>query len=162
MLAWLHRLVFDRNEKFYIKHIQNPKVALGNVTSDGTLANMTAFLVAREKAFPPDRDFPGLGISGMGPALKHYGYERGVILVSARGHYSIKKTANILGIGEENVLIIPVDEKNRINIDKLRRKISSLARPGVDRTKIMAIVGIAGNTETGNVDDLHELGKIDP
>jgi putative pyridoxal-dependent aspartate 1-decarboxylase len=160
LLAWLHRLVFDRNEKFYIKHIQNPKVALGNVTSDGTLANMTAFLVAREKAFPPDRDFPGLRISGMGPALKHYGYERGVILVSARGHYSIKKTANILGIGEENVLIIPVDEKNRINIDKLRRKISSLARPGVDRTKIMAIVGIAGNTETGNVDDLHELGKI--
>jgi putative pyridoxal-dependent aspartate 1-decarboxylase len=160
LLAWLHRLVFDRNEKFYIKHIQNPKVALGNVTSDGTLANMTAFLVAREKAFPPDRDFPGLRISGMGPALKHYGYERGVILVSARGHYSIKKTANMLGIGEENVLIIPVDEKNRINIDKLRRKISSLARPGVDRTKIMAIVGIAGNTETGNVDDLHELGKI--
>ncbi len=160
LLAWLHRLVFDRNEKFYIKHIQNPKVALGNVTSDGTLANMTAFLVAREKAFPPDRDFPGLRISGMGPALKHYGYERCVILVSARGHYSIKKTANMLGIGEENVLIIPVDEKNRIDIDKLRRKISSLARPGADRTKIMAIVGIAGNTETGNVDDLHELGKI--
>ncbi|HIJ20475.1 MAG TPA: glutamate decarboxylase, partial [Deltaproteobacteria bacterium] len=99
LLAWLHRLVFDRDEKFYTRHIQNPKVALGNVTSDGTLANMTAFLVAREKAFPPDKDFPGLRISGMGPALKHYGYERGVILVSTRGHYSIKKTANLLGIG---------------------------------------------------------------
>ena len=160
LLAWLHRLVFDRDEKFYTRHIQNPKVALGNVTSDGTLANMTAFLVAREKAFPPDKDFPGLRIAGMGPALKHYGYERGVILVSTRGHYSIKKTANLLGIGEENVLNIPVDEKNRIDVDKLRRKIRALTRPGAEKTKIIAIVGIAGTTETGNVDDLRELGKI--
>ena len=160
LLAWLHRLIFDKDEKFYARHIQNPKVALGNVTSDGTLANMTAFLVAREKAFPPDKDFPGLRVSGMGPALKHYGYERGVIIVSTRGHYSIKKTANLLGIGEENVLNIPVDEKNRIDIDKLLRKIRSLERPGAEKTKIIAIVGIAGTTETGNVDDLQNLGKI--
>ncbi len=160
LLAWLHRLVFDRDEKFYARHIQNPKVALGNVTSDGTLANMTAFLVAREKAFPPDKDFPGVRVAGMGPALKHYGYERGVILVSTRGHYSIKKTANLLGLGEENVLNIPVDENNRIDIDKLTRKIRSLSRPDAERTKIIAIVGIAGTTETGNVDDLQKLGKI--
>ncbi len=160
LLAWLHRLVFDRDEKFYSRHIQNPRVALGNVTSDGTLANMTAFLVAREKAFPPDRDFPGLRAAGMGPALKHYGYERGVILVSTRGHYSIKKTAGLLGIGEENVLTIPVVEQNRIDVDKLSRKIRNLERPGAERTKIIAIVGIAGTTETGNVDDLQSLGRI--
>ena len=80
--------------------------------------------------------------------------------MSTRGHYSIKKTANLLGLGEENVLNIPVDENNRVDIDKLTRKIRSLSRPDAERTKIIAIVGIAGTTETGNVDDLQKLGKI--
>jgi glutamate decarboxylase len=48
LVAWLHRLVFNRTDRFYEKNIQNPRIALGNVTTDGTLANMTALLVARE------------------------------------------------------------------------------------------------------------------
>ena len=160
-MAWLHRLVFDRTDRFYEKNIQNHRIALGNVTSDGSLANVTALMVAREKAFPPEAHFPGLRMAGMHRALQHYGYERGVVMVSTRGHYSIKKAANLLGLGEENVITIPVDEKNRINIRKLRRKIDSFEEPGEkSRTKIIAIVGIAGTTETGNVDDLDALGKI--
>jgi glutamate/tyrosine decarboxylase-like PLP-dependent enzyme len=42
LVAWFHRLVFSRSEGFYQKHIQNPRVALGNITSDGTLSNLTA------------------------------------------------------------------------------------------------------------------------
>jgi putative pyridoxal-dependent aspartate 1-decarboxylase len=161
LVAWLHRLVFNRTNRFYEKNIQNPRIALGNVTTDGTLANMTALLVAREKAFPPDGKFPGLRMMGMDRALRHYGYDRGVIIVSERGHYSIKKSANLLGIGEQNVLNIGVDENNRMDIKKLRRKISSLQRGKVrNRTKIIAIVGIAGTTETGSVDNLQKIGEI--
>jgi putative pyridoxal-dependent aspartate 1-decarboxylase len=161
LVAWLHRLVFKRDARFYAKHVQNPRVALGNVTSDGTLANMAGLLVAREKAFPPDGDFQGLRVSGVDRALRHYGYTRGVVIVSARGHYSIKKTANLLGLGEENVLTIPVDDRNRIDINRLRSRVKSL-REGRDgeRTKIIAIVGIAGTTETGNIDPLQELEGI--
>jgi len=161
LMAWLHRLIFGMTEKFYTKNIQNPRVALGNVTSDGTLANMTALLVAREKAFPPEADFPGLRVAGMDRALRHYGYTRGVIIVSTRGHYSIKKAASLLGIGEENVLNIPVDEDNRIDLNKLSRRLKALKEHrGKERVKVIALVGIAGTTETGNVDDLHELGKV--
>jgi len=161
LVAWLHRLVFNRTNKFYEKNIQNPRIALGNVTADGTLANMTALLVAREKAFPPDGKFPGSRMMGMDRALRHYGYDRGVIIVSERGHYSIKKAANILGIGEHNVLNIGVDDNNRIDIKKLRRKINSLQRGKVgNRTKIIAIMGIAGTTETGSVDNLQKIGEI--
>jgi len=85
LVAWLHRLVFNRSDRYYERNIQNPRVALGNVTSAGTLANLTALMVAREKAFPPEGDFPGLRVSGVDGALRHYGYDRGVILVSARG-----------------------------------------------------------------------------
>lgn len=160
LVAWFHRLIFDRGEKFYQKHIQNPRVALGNVTSDGTIANLTALMVAREKAFPPDGDFPGIRAAGVERALRHYGYGRGVVMVSTRGHYSIKKAVNMLGMGEENVLNIAVDHYNRMDVKRLRRKIESLrGKKGKERTKIVAIVGIAGTTETGNVDNLQELGE---
>ncbi|MBW2709111.1 MAG: aminotransferase class V-fold PLP-dependent enzyme [Deltaproteobacteria bacterium] len=161
LVAWLHRLVFDRTDRFYEKNIQNHRIALGNVTSDGSLANLTALLVAREKAFPPEANFSGPRTAGMHRALQHYGYDRGVVMVSTRGHYSIKKAANLLGLGEENVITIPVDEKNRININRLRHKIDSFEEAGnKSKTKIIAIVGIAGTTETGNVDDLEALNQI--
>jgi len=160
LIAWFHRLIFNRTESFYKKNIQNHRIALGNITSDGTVANLTALMVAREKAFPPEDDFTGIRMAGVDRALRYYGYARGVILVSTRGHYSIKKAANMLGIGEENVLNIPVDDNNRIDLKRLHRKIKFLrGKKGKEKTKIIAIVGIAGTTETGNVDNLHELGK---
>jgi glutamate decarboxylase len=160
-VAWLHRLVFNRDTEFYRKNIQHPNISLGNITADGTIANLTALLVAREKAFPPDKSFPGARMVGMEGALRHYGYSRAVILVSNRGHYSIRKSASLLGIGEKNVLNIPVDENNRINIDRLQHRIKRLMkRKGNDRIKIISIVGIAGTTETGNIDPLDELATI--
>lgn len=159
-VAWLHRLVFNRKPQFYERHIQNPRVALGNVTTDGTIANLTALLVAREKAFPPDGKFPGARFAGMEAALRYYGYKRAVILVSARGHYSIKKSANILGIGEENVISIPVDDYQRIDIKKLEKRALEFAERTRDKCKIVAIIGIAGTTETGNIDELEKIREI--
>jgi glutamate decarboxylase len=161
LIAWMHRLVYGRTDRFYERNIQNPRIALGNVTSDGTLANLTALQVAREKAFPPDGNFPGARAAGMGDALRYYGYRRGVIIVSARGHYSIKKAANLLGIGEENVLTVPVDEHNRMDLRRLHRRIQSLGEAkGSERARVIALVGIAGTTETGNVDPLDEIGQV--
>lgn len=161
LVAWLHNLIFNKKSIFYEKNIHNPKVSLGNVTSGGTLSNVTALMVARERAFPPDGDFPGLRVAGAEKALQYYGYDRGVVLVSTRGHYSITKAANILGIGESNVINIPVDTNNRINIKQLLRRIKSFhGNRKNERTKIISIVGIAGTTETGNVDDLETLSKI--
>ena len=143
-------MIFNKNDKYYEKNIQNHRVALGNVTSDGTLANLTALLVAREKAFPPEGDFPGLRAAGVDRAMRPYGYSRGVVLVSKRAHYSITKAANLLGIGEENVISIPVDSGNRMDVEKLRRRVRSLQSdkaPG--KTKIISIIGVAGTTETG-------------
>ena len=158
LVAWFHRLVYNAPDKFYKRHMQNPKVALGNITSDGTLANLTALLVAREKAFPPDGEFQGVRISGINHALEHYGYKRAVIIVSTRGHYSIKKAANLLGLGEENVINIPVDRFNKINIRRMEKRIQDLQKE--EKTKIISIVGIAGTTETGNIDNLYKLALI--
>ncbi len=158
LMAWFHRLIFNRSAAFYERNVQNPRVALGNATSDGTISNLTAFMVAREKAFPPDGKFPGVRTAGMQRSLRHYGYSRGVILVSSRGHYSIQKAANLLGLGEENVLAIPADGNHRIDIRRLAQKVKSLIKE--KGTRIVAIAGIAGNTETGNVDSLDEMADL--
>lgn len=156
LVTWLHRLVFNRTDRFYEKNVQNPRVSLGNVTSDGTLANLTALSVAREKAFPSEGAFGGVRREGMARALAHYGCRRGVVFVSTRGHYSIAKAANLLGIGSDNVVTVPVDRDNRMDVKKLRRRIRALRSD----ERVLAIIGIAGTTETGNVDDLETLGKV--
>ncbi len=163
LLAWMHRLVFHRSNQFYKNNIQEKDVALGNITVDGTMANLTAMIVARNKAFKSDGIFPGIRRAGIAEAYRHYGYSRSVIIVSKRGHYSIDKVARTLGIGDDNVIKIPVDSKNKIDINKLERTCNDILdhnQKGVDRIKIFAIIGIAGTTETGNIDNLKEIRRI--
>ncbi|WGL60299.1 aminotransferase class V-fold PLP-dependent enzyme [Pigmentibacter sp. JX0631] len=151
-LTWLHKLVYKRNKIFYQNIINNADKALGNYCSGGTLGNLTALLVARNKAFPEVHK------KGVYAALLNSGFQRTVILVSQRGHYSIKKAATILGIGEDNIISIPCEAfTNKINIVELKKIIHNLLNT---KTKIIALVGIAGTTETGNIDDLEELAKI--
>lgn len=161
--CWIHQLIFQRSPDFYRRHIQNHRIVLGNITSDGTIANLTAMALAVAKAFPPDGEqFHGVRQEGLHRALEHYGYRQAVILVSTRGHYSLGKTGSLLGIGERSVIHIPVHPyTNRMDLDKLqetlddiRREDERLGKP----TKIVALIGIAGTTETGNVDDLISLG----
>ncbi|MCP4132985.1 MAG: aminotransferase class V-fold PLP-dependent enzyme [bacterium] len=164
LLSWMHKLVYNRNQGFYKANIQNREVALGNVTFDGTMANLTALLVARNKAFPPDERFPGLRKAGIVEAFRHYGYGRAVVLVSHRGHYSLSKAARIIGIGSDNVIKIPVDHKNKIDLYKLEEVCRDIRNAnktaGNNKIKIIAMVGIAGTTETGNIDNLREMGRI--
>ncbi|MCL1911032.1 MAG: pyridoxal-dependent decarboxylase [Leptospirales bacterium] len=162
-IAWMHRLVFDKNPKFYRANIQNRNVALGTVTLDGTSANLTALLVARNKAFPPDGDFRGIRESGVYEAYKHYGYSKVVILVSQRGHYSIDKAARIMGLGNDSVIKIPVNSQSKIDTVLLERKCEEIRlhnETASERIKILAIVGIGGTTETGNVDNFREMHRI--
>jgi glutamate decarboxylase len=164
-LCWIHRLIYNSTPAFYKKQIQNPKIALGNITSDGTVANITALTLAMAKAFPTDnRGFRGVRVEGLARALYHYGYRQALILVSKRGHYSICKAGTILGIGEQGVIHIPVQPCiNKIDINKLhcivekiRKEDKLVGKP----TKFVAIIGIAGTTETGNIDDLDSLAEI--
>ncbi len=163
LMSWIHRLIFNRSTKFYRTHIQNHRVALGNVTVDGTMANLTALVVARNKAFPAKGKFPGIRKAGIFDSYKYYNCKRAVIIVSNRGHYSIDKVARIIGIGEDNVIKAPVDYRNKIDIHKLRNlcnQIDEENRKGGEKIKVIALIGVAGTTETGNIDNLSELRKI--
>ncbi len=159
VLAKVHRLVFKKSQQFYDEHIQNTLSTLGSFVEDGTLANLTALWVARNRLLVPKEGFKGVEKEGMHAAYKTYDFERMVVLVSRLGHLSLRKSSGVLGIGNENIIPIALDENNRIDLDTLKETIETIKKDPI-KTKILAIVGIAGATETGTIDPLPELGEI--
>ena len=157
VLGMMHRLVYQNSDDFYQAWMHSANHSLGAFCSGGTIANISALWVARNNLLKPDGDFKGVAREGLFKALKHYGYEGLAILVSDRGHYSLKKSADVLGIGQDNVIAIPTDENNKIDCQKLREKCQELQANNVC---ILSIIGVAGTTETGNVDPLVELASI--
>lgn len=157
VLGMLHRLIYRRSEAYYQEHIQSSASALGAFCSDGTIANITALWVALNRLFPPSADFDGVAEEGLFAAIQHHEAKGVCVLVSKRGHYSLKKSTNILGIGKRHLISIPTDERNKIRIPELIETIEQLRR---DKIAIAAIVGIAGTTETGSVDPLDALADV--
>jgi len=134
VLAKIHRLIYRKSDAFYNEHIQSTSTTLGCFTENGTLSNLTALWVARNVLFAPKTGFDGVEKEGLQAAYKAYGIDRSVVAVD-------------------------VDKKSRIDIDSLNRTIKEIKRSR-GKTAILAVVGIAGTTETGTVDPLLKLGEI--
>ncbi len=158
VLAKVHRMIYQKDDAFYNAHVQNVETCLGGFTSGGTTANLTALWTARNLSLPPKQGFSGIEADGLFEGLKAYGLERMVVLVSRKGHFSLKKAGGILGIGNRNVIPVDADENKGIDLAVLKRMIQELTTGG--KTKIMAVVGVAGATETGTIDPLPELAAI--
>ncbi|MCW8889190.1 MAG: putative pyridoxal-dependent aspartate 1-decarboxylase [Sedimenticola sp.] len=157
VLGMLHALIYDRDAAYYDTWMHNAESALGAFCSGGTLANITALWVARNSLFPACDGFRGIAREGFHKALQHYKCDGVAVLISQRGHYSFGKAADILGIGRDAIMAIPTDAENKIDISKLQETIAGLKQQGI---KILSLVGIAGTTETGNIDPLDQLADI--
>ncbi|MCF8051548.1 MAG: putative pyridoxal-dependent aspartate 1-decarboxylase [Desulfobacterales bacterium] len=159
VLAKIHRMVFQREAGFYARHVQHPETMLGAFTENGTLANFTALWAARNRLFAPGPGFAGIEVEGVHAAYRHKGVRRCVVLASRLGHYSLRKAAGLLGIGNEQLVVVEMDSGWRVDLDKLAETVRDLTRPGSE-TAVLAIVGIAGTTETGTVDPLEPMAEI--
>ena len=159
VVAKIHRMIYNEKESFYKEHVQNSDTTLGVFVEGGTTANLTAMWAARNAKFPPKEGFAGIESEGVAAAYRAYDIDRCVILVSRRGHYSLKKAGGVLGIGNQNVIALDTDKKHRIDLAGLKRTIHRLKADN-PKTCILAIVGIAGATETGTVDPLEKLARI--
>ncbi len=74
-------------------------------TSGASLANLTALLAARNARFP--RSWSE-GVATTDAALHP------AIAIGEDAHYSIRRAAGIMGIGEDRVVVLPSDRKRRI------------------------------------------------
>jgi putative pyridoxal-dependent aspartate 1-decarboxylase len=157
VLGMMHHLVYAEDADFYQNWMHSANVSLGAFCSGGTVANITALWIARNHLLKADGDFKGIAAQGLVSGLRHYGYNDLAILVSERGHYSLTKTADLLGIGRDNIVQVPTTADNKVDVGQMRLAADELARKNI---KVMAIVGVAGTTETGNVDPLDELADL--
>lgn len=157
VLGMLHRLIYQDDDAFYSRWMHSANHSLGAFCSGGTIANITALWVARNNALKAQGSFKGVEKEGLFKAMKHYDYEGLAILVSERGHYSLKKAADVLGIGQEGLVSVKTDNDNRICTDDLRLKIEQLKQ---NKIKPFAVIGVAGTTETGNIDPLRDIAEV--
>ena len=154
VLAMLHRLVYRGDEDFYAQWIHDSGNALGAFCSGGTIANVTALWVARNRLFAPSGEFRGIAREGLARALEYIGSKGLAVLCSRRGHYSLGKAIDLLGIGRDNLVLVDTDAQNRVDMSCLRTECRRLQQ---DNHRPLALVGIAGTTETGNVDPLEQM-----
>ena len=118
--------------------------APGLVAAGGTIANLTALTAARERALPGVRHD---GAGGREMAL----------YCSAEAHYSVRRAAEVLGIGGRNVRAIPIDAHRRMEVTACAEAIDRDRRAGITP---VAVVATAGTTLTGAVDDLDGLADV--
>jgi len=157
VLAMLHRLVYGGDDEFYRQWIHNSVHALGAFCSGGTVANVTALWTARNRLFAPNAEFHGIAREGMARALEYLDCRGLAVLVSRRGHYSLGKAVDLLGLGRDNLVRIETDDRNRVDLADLRQVAVGLKKNGI---RPLALVGIAGTTETGNIDPLNDLADL--
>ena len=156
-MAMFHHAFYDFPESFYNQYVQQSGNSLGITVSGGTMANISALWIARNLALPSDKSFPGVAQAGLSAALKYYNYKNIVLLGSRLMHYSMRKAASLLGLGMENIIYVDQDKNGKMDIVALQRRIEECRQK---QWCIFALIGIAGATETGNIDPLEEMAEI--
>jgi glutamate decarboxylase len=156
VLGMMHQLVYHQSSDFYGTYLHSANHALGAFCSGGTIANITAFWVARNKALPATTQFKGVAQEGMAAGMIHHGYQKLGIISSKRGHYSVSKAVDLLGLGRQQMITIDCPTQ-KLSPEKALAVGKSYQQNG---NKVLSIVGIAGTTETGHIDPLDELADV--
>jgi aromatic-L-amino-acid decarboxylase len=113
----------------------------GSLCGGGSAANLMALAMAREAKLPANED----------------GARPGIVYASEQVHMSIPKAVALLGIGRNNLRLIPVDADFRMRMDALEAAI--LEDRAAGRTPI-AVVATAGAVATGAIDPLADIAGI--
>jgi len=124
-----------------------PSAASGLLTSGCSASNLIGLAVARHAK--AGFDVRSGGVWG--------GPQRMIVYCSEESHSSIQKAVELLGLGSESLRKVPVNESLQIDLADLRTAI------GEDRARgcrPICVVGVAGTTNTGAIDDLQGLADV--
>jgi len=116
----------------------------GIFTPGGSLANLMAMLIARQRMLPDVKE------QGLGDA-------RPVVFTSAESHYSIERAAVILGVGKAGVVQVPHDRYGRIRPDALAH---AIARVRAEGQEPMMVVATSGSTVFSAYDPIDAIADI--
>ncbi|MCO6451382.1 MAG: aminotransferase class V-fold PLP-dependent enzyme [Caldilineales bacterium] len=124
-----------------------PLEASGLLTSGGSMANLVGLTVARNSR-------AGFDIRSEGVAASPRPM---TIYSSVETHSSNQKAAELLGLGNNALRKIPVNDAYQVDINSLRE---AIRRDKADGFQPICIIGNAGTVNTGAVDDLQTLADI--
>jgi len=137
-------LVEDTTLSWLKQLIRYPSGASGLLVSGGTAANLIGLTVARHAA---DSKIRAHGING----------SRMTVYASSETHSWAKRSCELLGLGQENLRLIPVNDAFQIDCLKLSNRVKEDRRDGF---RPFCVIGNAGTVNTGAVDDLKTLAKF--
>ncbi|MFD8404610.1 pyridoxal phosphate-dependent decarboxylase family protein [Streptomyces anulatus] len=112
----------------------------GIFTSGGTQSNLQALLLAREEA-----------------KIRPEHFTRLRIFTSECSHFSVQKSAKLLGLGPDAVVSVAVDRDKRMQTVALARALEQCVAEGAVP---MAVVATAGTTDFGSIDPLPEIAAL--
>ncbi len=118
----------------------SPEQASGVFTFGGTGTTFYGIKAGLEKALPESMD---QGIR-----------EDVVIFASDCSHYCRYNIAGWLGVGSKNLLTIPTNSRNAMDVSQLREKAWATIKSG---KKIVAIIATMGTTDAFGLDDLKAI-----
>jgi glutamate/tyrosine decarboxylase-like PLP-dependent enzyme len=118
----------------------------GTFTSGGNEANFSALAMALAKHFPCAVED---GFAGSG--------DRPVVYASAESHHSLDKSVGLLGIGRRALRRIGVNSRMQLDPQALEQRIMQDLASGF---KPFCVVGTAGTTNSGAVDDFGALADV--
>lgn len=126
-----------------------PEQYVGTFTAGGSTANLIGIGAARQHAGERLGLRPSLdGIDGLREPR---------VYASTETHHVVGRALGVLGMGRRNLRSIPIDTSGRIDLGLLRAAIDEDTAAG--RTPV-AVVGSAGDVNTGVVDPLPEMARI--
>jgi L-2,4-diaminobutyrate decarboxylase len=123
-----------------------PKGFSGLITSGGTLANLTGLLTARNVALG---DSWTTGLTGRSPAP--------VLIAHADAHYSVTRSAGILGLGTDQIVMAALDDRRRMDANRLEDSLNGLRSRGVP---IVAVSAASCATPIGAFDLLRDIAAV--
>jgi glutamate/tyrosine decarboxylase-like PLP-dependent enzyme len=123
---------------------------MGLLVGGGTMANLTALGVARFAAAErAGWNVRAKGLQGGAPPLVFY--------ASDEAHSCIRKSIEMLGIGTDNLRLIPTGADYRMPIEGLARAIAADRAAG---RRPACVVAAAGTVNTGAIDPLDAIAEL--
>ena len=125
--------------------------AAGSITSGSTESNLMGLLLARDFATRAG----GHETSRHGVTPHDAGRLR--VLCSKAAHFSVARSAGLLGLGEDAVLTVDTHADHTMDVPALRRELARLQERG---ETAVAVLATAGTTDLGAIDPLAEIADV--
>jgi glutamate/tyrosine decarboxylase-like PLP-dependent enzyme len=117
-----------------------PETAGGDLTSGGSMANLTAIIAARETMGMRSRDV-----------------DNGCIYTTSDAHHCIDKALRAAGLADSNRRLVPMDKHFRMDVQALQRMITEDKSAGL---RPWLVIASAGTTDTGAVDPIAAISQV--